>query len=693
MGINNEEKPKNDYLTIPIETYKCEILIRRFIKLTTLEKLTLKYIYKDNSLLNLINAFNVGIHVMNLIIAKIFYNGLIRLNLNEGTVELSDVIINYVKNNNLDDYLEEQKSYKRIKMTFIQEKIGGEILLENCVDDFFKNPDPDSTNYFDLKIIPGRFPNMKDFSTLKFAKCARQEIYSDLENIEKIEFIKPLHFNKLYIPLIKADTKRFLDLDYDIIPKHVQKVWQNEFDAEYATDEKDKLDLKIPEDETQYYTIKLIKNQIFTLLNSLNSMFNEFTRYENKLDFKNDYEIISEKISKFIEKLKERISSVNDINLYLKNGEDFNAQFTSYLMNASKFIIISSNKLDLGSILYLKPIIKDLLLKNIQVVLLWGIIENKTPSNLSSKLELFESNLKSGISNISQQFLHIYQSNSRIDTNFVIVDGIKLIYSNLPFLEWNYDLNRTIAFIEICGGTIPLFFLEFSINHLPNRFKEKSEFNRMLLEQNSTIQKSLTNDRQSCISNLDKRLKVLDINIRNNNSSEITKNINDLKSIVGSCDGFDTVYLIQDQEHRDFLLDTLKIANKSIHLITDELNARFFGPHLLETLKALNNISFKVKLNKFLLNSEDESNWVQGISKLEKLTEMIPRFEFLEFIQDILLNLFIIENKLILYTNYRFFAPRTITNYDFYSERIGLLIESKAINSELIKFSDEISLS
>lgn len=147
MSEENLEVKKNDVITVPIQMEKCEIVIRKSKKLTHLEKLVLKLIYKDNSLINLVEAFNVGKHIMNYILTPLIYSGVIHIDLNSGLVTLSEKIIELVEKGKLDEFLDVDTTVNKYPVIILQEKIGGELFIKNDVDDYLKTPNPDKTKF------------------------------------------------------------------------------------------------------------------------------------------------------------------------------------------------------------------------------------------------------------------------------------------------------------------------------------------------------------------------------------------------------------------------------------------------------------------------------------------------------------------------------------------------------------------
>ncbi len=683
----NEEGYKKDFLTIPIEMIKCEIHIKKLAKLTTFEKLTLKFIYEENSLQELLNAFNAGTHIMNFIIAKLFYQGLIRLKLNEGIVELSDKIIDYVKNNKLDEYSEEEKSYKKRNFTFIQEKISGELFLENRVKEYLIKPhSPKDTNYYDVKAnIYGSFPNLRDFSITKFAKRAIVELKSDIEDIEKIEFIKNLNLNKFYIPLVDKTNKKLLKLDYDFFPSHIQKAWQNAFESQHFKSGEEQINLELLKDETKFFSIKTIKEELFKALDSLKELFIRINVKQDKTELLFQSDIILDKISNLIEKTIELTKSINQIQFNYEKSNIFIENFKSFIIKAKKLVIISSTEINVSSIPILSSVINDLIKNKVHVILQWGLLENQRYPDLARKLEIFEKEIRKMIDNDFQKYLHIYHTTTRTNSNYILIDYDKLIYSNFSFLNWNKALDTIITFVEIEGGEMPLNFLEFSIDYSPPEFTQRSFLNKLLLEGNASLLKKLSSQRQKFILNLKEKFEKLKNLIESGSFNNEENEINNLKSIIGSGINFDSVSKIIDLEHEEILIDIMESTKNSIFLYTDELNILPFGPHFEENIEKFTNSEFSIILNKYFLKSENETKWAKGIKRIEYISNKFPQLKLIELEQNFKLNIVLVDNGLIFYSNSRILAPRRRIDYDFNTKNFGLIIDSASVNKEILK--------
>ncbi|KKM80966.1 hypothetical protein LCGC14_1334560, partial [marine sediment metagenome] len=280
MSEENLKVKKNSVITVPIQMEKCEIVIRKSKMLTHLEKLVLKLIFKDDSLINLVEAFNVGKHIMNYILTPLIYSGLIHIDLNRGLITLSEKIIEFVEKDKLDEFLDVDNTVYKYPVIILQEKIGGELFVKNDVNDYLKTPDPKKTNFIDLKSSPSEtFQQLYSYSLLKYTQRVRSRV-RELENVEKINFLYPLYQDKLYIP-IKEEEGVLFNLDFDVFPRVVQKYWQKAYESKLIESEETEEDLTL--EAPIILSNKKFITQILINLNFLQEEINSFNNLEENL--------------------------------------------------------------------------------------------------------------------------------------------------------------------------------------------------------------------------------------------------------------------------------------------------------------------------------------------------------------------------------------------------------------------------
>lgn len=673
---SSNEFLKEDYLSIPIEMYKCEVIIRKNKELSNLEKFTLKLIYENNSLKFLIDAFNVGPYVMNIILAKLFYRGLIKLKLDKMEVELSNKIKSCVENNKLDDYLDKEPIHEIRTVTLIQEKVGGELFSGNSIKEFLNNPGSLTTNYIDIKAsAPGSFPDIQNFSLNKYVKCIRNDIKAEPEDIEKINFIRPLFYMKLYIPLIQKEGKKFLDLDYDYFPRHVQKVWQNSYETQYELEDLDSIELI--EDEDQFisntqFKLHFLQNLILLeddLVKYYSNKENLNLRYELEEDFEN--------LNKKFQKFKNKIQSINKIKI-ISEPENYKKVLTEHLIDCEDFIIICSPEFNKTSISYLSQIINTLLKNNIFILIVSGTPNLKSGDNFTKEFQDFERILKSKIERKYRSNLNLFLSHFQINLNFILNGKINLITNDGSFLNWDYDdIDTKTPTIIFEGGTLPTAFFEYLLDLLPNSLDYKKELYNFNLNLINKTNDSLSDERINFLNKFEGYFKELKLYIQMAFIDGVKGAIGKLKGSLDKIQLFDTVSIINDYEIEDILIDTMKEIREKFLVITDEIDKDKIGPnfekHLIHIPK------FEIILNK-RTSKQKEELWNLGISKLESIKDKHENISYNIIEDNYKLNLIYIQKNIIIFSNHRFLSLKRKKGLRFQSKDIGLIISSKNID-------------
>jgi len=672
---------KDNYLVIPIRMEKCEMVIRKSKKLTNLEIFFLKFIHTDNSLANLLNAFNVGAHVMNYLLAQMFYTGLIYLDLNKGVVTLNDEMKTCIDNDKLEEYINKDDSINKYPVTLVQEKIGGEIFIEDIVKDFLRVPHKDTTNYINLKASPSlSIQDIKNYSLTKYTKCVRPRIYSTFEEVEKINFLYPIRWDSMYIPLSKEKNK-FFDLDFDIFPLSVQKSWQNAYNSQFREDKVADL-------------LDMIKNpRIISNTKLINDLTRSLALFQSTIE--NDVEkqlgsnllyILEDELETLhntIGDLIERIESLNYLDFYFKNSVLIN-KILENARSAKNYIIICSDSLDFKNLGFIQNIIKESRKSDVLLLLVWGLIEDIPNAERIRKFHNFKQELFKGLDRLDEKRVILSLPSTRIDSNFIIFDFNKIFYNNTSFFEHDYyQENKIIPTFYVEGGSIPIEFLQFILDYLPDSLEIKSNLNKFLKVSNSSFFKYLLPERKNLIRRVRKSIDMLDYYLSNGLLEDAVKLINLLKTYVKSVKEYNTLSLFYDFEHEDILIDAMEENKKSFHILTDDLNEKRMGSIFRSYLA--NIPSFSILLITQDLD-EISTPWSLGKIKLDNIKSLSTILNYVEIEKDINLNLIISENDILISSNYRTLAPIGKRHFKYNSKKIGLIINSIHLYKKTLKF-------
>ena len=663
---------KEDYLSIPIEMYKCEVIIRKNKKLTDLEKFTLKLIYRNDSLKEILNAFNVGPHIMNSILAKLFYRGLIKLKLDKMTVELSNNIMEYIKNNKLDDFVDKAPTYEIKNISLIQEKISGEILSENNIREFLRNPGSLTTNYLDIKASPpGSFPNIQNFSLNKYIKRIRTDIKVEPEDIEKINFVQPLFNIRLYIPLIRMNSKKLLDLDYELFPRHVQKAWQNAYETQYEIEEKTELDLESR--ETQFISSKQFKvhflQDLILLGDDLKNYFKDKENLNLRFELEENYNNLEKKFQKF----KDKLLSVDKVSIH-SNINSYNRFLIENLESVEDFLIICSPEINISTISFFTPIINNITQKNIDVLILTGAEDTKFSREFLASYDEFKSKFSSAIHKENRNRVNFFLSHLKINSNFILLGTRSLLINNSSFLNYDYTSNVLInPTVKIVGGMTPINFTEFVLDLLPNNFQFKNLLEKIIIKSIESIKQSISHERIELLAKFEKIIIELKSYMQMSFIDGVRSAIQKIKAILNDIEQYDVIELVSDYEIEDILIDLMREIKKNYVVITDSIDKNKLGPHF-ENL--VNNIpQFSIRINK-KLSQQEENSWNLGISRLESIKNNNDNVNYKIININCSINIIYIQDNLITFSNFRFLSEKKRYN----TKNLGLIIHSKRIN-------------
>jgi hypothetical protein len=680
MSEENLEVKKDDVITVPIQMEKCEIVIRKSKKLTHLEKLVLKLINKDNSLINLVEAFNVGKHIMNYILTPLIYSGIIHIDLNSGLVTLSEKIIEYVEKDKLNEFLDVETTVNKYPVIILQEKIGGELFIKNDVNDYLKTPNPDKTNFIDLKSSPPEtFQQLYNYSLLKYTQCVKSRV-RDLENVEKINFLYPLYQDKLYIP-IKVEEGVVFNLDFEIFPRVVQKYWQKAYESKLMESEKTIEDLTL---ETPIIlSNKKFITQTLINLNFLQEEINAFNNLEENLSLQILLEDNFDKLKKDCKILKERIESVNKIIFKYKNLE-VKQLIIEHIKSAQDFIIFCSDKLNLDNISFLQSIIYESSQNEVPIIFIWGGVEEISRNEQHEKIKEFRLSVSSGLERKNKDRIFFTISSNMIDANFLIIDNNKAFYNNLSFLGYNYnEASLIIPNIYLEGGKTPLSLLQFVIDYLPEFFDRKKVLNKYLAKSTQVYRNKLSDDRINIINFLEKKIEDLEFFILNESIESTNRILDELKEKINTLMNIECISLFYDYEHEDILIDTMREIKAPFQLITEKLSQKRIGPIFQSHLDEIP--SFSILLNKTDI-IKSSIQWEEGIRKLDKITKECENCNFLELSKNLNFNAILAGNEVIVISNYPYLAPIGRRAFNLRAKRIGIICNSLSIVDTILEF-------
>ena len=105
---------------------------------------------------------------------------------------------------------------------------------------------------------------------------------------------------------------------------------------------------------------------------------------------------------------------------------------------------------------------------------------------------------------------------TRIDSNFILFDFNKIFYNNTSYFGNDYyKENKIIPTFYIEGGAIPVEFLQFILDYLPDSLELKSNLNKYLKVSNSNFFKDFLPERKNLIMRVRKSIDMLNYYLSN----------------------------------------------------------------------------------------------------------------------------------------------------------------------------------
>jgi hypothetical protein len=572
----------------------------------------------------------------------LLYQGLLRLKLDNAQFQLSNKILPFIKNDKLEDYLDEGAvSYSR-SMSILQEKISGEIFLGNAVKEYLKNPGRTTTNYLDLRIVSiDLFPDIKDLSLVKVIKCIRSQIKVEIEDIEKVNFLHPRHFTKLYIPLIEKDNQKYLDLDLEIFPRRVQKAWQNAYEIDYDTSKEDLIEIYTEETE-------FLSNTLFKIHFNKDLILFEDTLKKNNISLRSKKKIQEllmnyNDLKKGLNLLMEKVKSVNKISFHHKSHELLR-NLDKYISLAKEYIIICSTYLSSNAIEFLPLMLEDFTKKDIKIIILWNNLLDIDDQN-----QIYR-DIKNKFGDSLRKNIYLLQSRIQFNSNFVLIDTNYIFYTNYSILAQDvYLKDQSLPFLILEGGTSPNYFLEFCCDLFPQKFEFKKVIQEKIVSNYEELNIGLSKERVNYIKNIRNIKAKLKGKIMNYSFEELPPMIKDIKKLLLQLDLYNNINIIRDIEHNDILIDAMRESNKNFILYTDKIHREQLGPHFMKYLGRIP--KFQIYLNDIEVQDETQRNL--GISRIKKIMHTEPNLK-LEIKNFPKFNCLYVEDNFIIFTNDRF---------------------------------------
>ncbi len=168
------EKAKKRFIFVPACVYSGDVYIKKQESLPTFHKIVLRYIARNNNLIEVMNAFGLNPRIINDVIVDLLYKNLIVLDLDENHIDVTDEVTKHIQNQTLDEFFHE-KHPTIIHAEWIQERITGSILSGDVGRAFFSQDETiDQSEVIDLRDRGiDRFQSVENHSPAMLAKTIK----------------------------------------------------------------------------------------------------------------------------------------------------------------------------------------------------------------------------------------------------------------------------------------------------------------------------------------------------------------------------------------------------------------------------------------------------------------------------------------------------------------------------------------
>jgi phosphatidylserine/phosphatidylglycerophosphate/cardiolipin synthase-like enzyme len=219
---------------VPCQLVKGTVHLRHPSSMGPLHLLTLEAIARNGDLRALLGAFGVGPRLMQTVLADLFYDSLVYLDLTEGVAVLAAPVKEAVGADLLAAIVGSKPS-KEIEMTWVQDSISGGLMVYPFVSKYLASPDWVG-NTIDLAPPPNPRTPIVDLSVRSLAQAARAILEehapasgSVVDRVEKITNRRAVGSRTFYVPVrvvrSERDDETLLLPDVEGVPRSIVDAW------------------------------------------------------------------------------------------------------------------------------------------------------------------------------------------------------------------------------------------------------------------------------------------------------------------------------------------------------------------------------------------------------------------------------------------------------------------------------------
>lgn len=579
---------------VPCQLMKGTVHVRDPSSLSPLHLFTLKAVVKHGELKLLLESFGVGRRVMQSVLADLFYDGLLYLDLRRGKAVPAPSVLDALDSGELEGLLA-RRAPREVEITWIQEMVSGGLMVYPSVSKYLRFPNYNGSA-FNLAPRPGRSASLKDLSVRTLAKAAVRILEegvptggSVIERVERITDRRLVGSRTFYVPIRmltpRPDQEPILLPEVDRVPPAVVDAW-----TAVLNPTREPLELlekmRLPRDPFKEISPAGMSEEWEMLLGRIRGLID--AKRPGSIDLGDLSGLLVD-----LNDLARRITGGRLAAATLRGiggpGARHFAALQEVLAGAKSLIVIGSAFLRPARVREVAELLVPALERGAKAVLLWGLGDAGTRSEDRRVLD----EAKAAIADVVDTFefeegsLWVLSSVTPFHSKFVAVDGGAAIISSLNWLSSHPQGQKWEASIVVTGGNLPMELLSYGLERIPSDHPlwSVSEETLPTPRWDQAPESATENPWTTATENLAAAFAILDGDTEGPGWSAFRMALDEASKLAPAIRDAITAFLVKDAEHRRIFISALANARGEIVVTSDRLREEGAG-RVFEKLSA-----------------------------------------------------------------------------------------------------------
>ena len=586
------------YVTVPSQLMKGTVQVKDPSSMSPLHVLTLQAVSRHGDLKSVLDAFGVGRRVMQSVLADLFYEGLIYLNLQEGQVVLAPTVKQAMEQDCLEELLE-MHAPKEIEVTWVQEMVSGGIMVYPFVSKYLSRPSaPGGT--VSLTPKPSRVVLLRDLPVRTLAKAAFRVIGervpgggSVVDRVERITDRQAVGSRLFYVPVRvvrpTSDQPPLFLPEVEGVPRAIVDAW-----TAVLNPNRESFDLldqtRLARDPLRAISPDGLADEWEILMKSVKRLVDDSERQEvDSARFANMSDDLLDLGSRLIDAkygAHESHAVAGPVDVHLSAMRELMAA-------ANRVVVIGSAFLRLEALRSIAPAVQEAVERGVNVVLLWGLADmEERGSEGSTFLEAnaFLTHLAGNSGIASEGGAWLVPAASPFHSKFVAVDGHTAMVSSVNWLSSRSGGGVWEASIVVRGGRIPTEILSYAVERIPADHPSRRVAEDVLAETQAAVALDVDRDEQNrLVSELSAVLEDASETGVGGFRSTIDSLLRRAEPMISEIRGGRSAVIVRDAEHRRLMTSALTGAKDRLVVTSDRIReegaGRVFGRLAMEATR------------------------------------------------------------------------------------------------------------